>query len=209
MNEREMRAVIEGLLFAAGDEGLHPRELAEILEVDVHTVLDTVRRMQEDWKKEGRGLQIVEVAQVFQLTTLPEFAPYFERMARTPNRSQLSRAALETLAIIAYRQPITRAEIEEIRGVKCDKTIQSLQRKGLVKEVGRADGVGRPILYGTTKEFLEYFGLKRIEELPVPDTLFDWMEWEEKRRDLYLRLGVEPKERDESEKAAVFAEGGK
>ena len=209
MNEREMRAVIEGLLFAAGDEGLHPRELAEILEVDVQTVLDTVRRMQEEWKEAGRGLQIVEVAKVFQLTTLPEFAPYFERMARSPNRSQLSRAALETLAIIAYRQPITRAEIEEIRGVKCDKTIQSLQRKGLVKEVGRAEGVGRPILYGTTREFLEYFGLKHIEELPLPDTLLDWMEWEEKRRDLYLRLGVEPKEKSESEKADAPADSGK
>ncbi|GAA5346549.1 segregation and condensation protein B [Planifilum fimeticola] len=209
MNEREMRAVIEGLLFAAGDEGLHPRELAEILEVDVQTVLDTVRRMQEEWKEAGRGLQIVEVAKVFQLTTLPEFAPYFERMARSPNRSQLSRAALETLAIIAYRQPITRAEIEEIRGVKCDKTIQSLQRKGLVKEVGRAEGVGRPILYGTTREFLEYFGLKHIEELPLPDTVLDWMEWEEKRRDLYLRLGVEPKERSESEKEIVPADSGK
>ncbi|WP_425440568.1 SMC-Scp complex subunit ScpB [Planifilum fimeticola] len=204
-----MRAVIEGLLFAAGDEGLHPRELAEILEVDVQTVLDTVRRMQEEWKEAGRGLQIVEVAKVFQLTTLPEFAPYFERMARSPNRSQLSRAALETLAIIAYRQPITRAEIEEIRGVKCDKTIQSLQRKGLVKEVGRAEGVGRPILYGTTREFLEYFGLKHIEELPLPDTVLDWMEWEEKRRDLYLRLGVEPKERSESEKEIVPADSGK
>jgi len=209
LNEREMRAVIEGLLFAAGDEGLHPRELAEILEVDVQTVLDTVRRMQEEWKEAGRGLQIVEVAKVFQLTTLPEFAPYFERMARSPNRSQLSRAALETLAIIAYRQPITRAEIEEIRGVKCDKTIQSLQRKGLVKEVGRAEGVGRPILYGTTREFLEYFGLKHIEELPLPDTVLDWMEWEEKRRDLYLRLGVEPKERSESEKEIVPADSGK
>ncbi|MEW9033507.1 MAG: SMC-Scp complex subunit ScpB [Planifilum fimeticola] len=209
MNDREMRAVIEGLLFAAGDEGLHPRELAEILEVDVQTVLETVRRMQEEWKEAGRGLQIVEVAKVFQLTTLPEFAPYFERMARSPNRSQLSRAALETLAIIAYRQPITRAEIEEIRGVKCDKTIQSLQRKGLVREVGRAEGVGRPILYGTTREFLEYFGLKHIEELPLPDTLLDWMEWEEKRRDLYLRLGVEPKERSESEKAVAPADSGK
>ncbi len=195
MNDREMRAVIEGLLFAAGDEGLHLREMAEILEVDVETVSKTLRRMQEDWKKEGRGLQIVEVAKVFQLTTVPELAPYFERMARSPNRSQLTRAALETLAIIAYRQPITRAEIEEIRGVKCDKTIQSLQRKGLVKEVGRAEGVGRPILFGTTREFLEYFGLNHLEELPLPETLLDWVEWEEKRRDLYLRLGVELKEK--------------
>lgn len=202
MNDCEMRAVIEGLLFAAGDEGLHPRELAEILEVDIDTVLKTVRSMQEDWKKEGRGLQIVEVAKVLQLTTLPEYAPYFEKMARSPNRSQLTRAALETLAIIAYRQPITRVEIEEIRGVKCDKTIQSLQRKGLVKEVGRAEGVGRPILYGTTREFLDYFGLKNLDELPLPDTLFDWVEWEEKRRDMYLRLGVEPKEKVEMESEA-------
>jgi len=198
LNEREMRAVIEGLLFAAGDDGLHPQEMAEILETDVGTVLETIRKMQEDWKREGRGLQIVEVAKGFQLTTRPEFAPYFERMARNPNRSQLGQAALETLAIIAYRQPITRAEIEEIRGVKCDKTIESLKRKGLVKEVGRAKGVGRPILYSTTREFLDYFGLKHIDDLPMPDTLFDWVEWEEKRRDLYLRLGIEPKKWNES-----------
>ena len=119
-----MRAVIEGLLFAAGDEGLHLREMAEILEVDVETGLEDAPEDARGLEEEaGRGLQIVEVAKVFQLTTVPELAPYFERMARSPNRSQLTRAALETLAIIAYRQPITRAEIEEIRGVKCDKTM--------------------------------------------------------------------------------------
>jgi segregation and condensation protein B len=147
--------------------------------------------MQVEWKLERRGIQITKVAQIYQLTTLPEHAPYLEKLAQAPTRSQLSRAAIETLAIIAYRQPVTRMEIEEIRGVKSDRTVQVLQRKGLVREVGRAEGAGRPILYGTTKEFLEYFGLNHIAELPPADSIFNWREWEEDRQDLFKRLGVD------------------
>lgn len=147
--------------------------------------------MVKEWKLDQRGIQIVQVAKVYQLTTLPEHASYFEKLAHTPTRSRLSRAALETLAIIAYRQPITRMEIEEIRGVKTDRTVQLLQRKGLVRETGRAEGPGRPILLGTTKEFLDYFGLSRLEDLPAPDSLFNWQEMEQERRDLFERLGVE------------------
>ncbi|SEN20255.1 SMC-Scp complex subunit ScpB [Lihuaxuella thermophila] len=199
MDNPEMKAVIEGLLFAAGEEGLSVKEIAEVTGLAKHEVELLIHDLRVDWKEQGRGLQIVKVAQVYQMTTLPEHRSYFEKLAQAPTRSQLSRASLETLAIIAYRQPITRIEVEEIRGVKSDRTIQQLQRKGLVREVGRAEGAGRPILYGTTKEFLEYFGLNHIDELPPPDSIFNWQEWEQDRNDLYQRLGMETEEKQAEE----------
>ena len=105
------------------------------------------------------------------MTTNPDHAAYFERMAYSPTRSSLSQAALETLSIVAYRQPITRVEIEEIRGVKCDRALQSLVSKDLIEEVGRAEQIGRPILYGTTKSFLDYFGLAGLDALPEPSAM--------------------------------------
>ncbi|WP_093292424.1 SMC-Scp complex subunit ScpB [Thermoactinomyces sp. DSM 45892] len=191
MENREWKAIIEGLLFAAGDEGLSVKELSEITELSKQEVQMFVNEMMMEWKLDQRGIQMVQVAKVYQLTTLAEHNKYFEKLASAPTRSQLSRAALETLAIIAYRQPITRLEIEEIRGVKTDRTVQLLQRKGLVRETGRAEGPGRPILLGTTKEFLEYFGLNRLEDLPAPDSLFNWQEMEQERHELFERLGVE------------------
>ncbi len=173
----EHKTIIEGLLFAVGEDGLSLKEIADIIGISKDEVRLLINEMQIEWKMQRRGIQIVRVAQVYQLTTLPEHAAYFERLAQTPTRSQLSRAQLETLAIIAYRQPVTRMEIEEIRGVKSDRLIQILQRKGLIREVGRADGLGRPILYGTTRDFLEYFGFNHIAELPSPDSLL--LQWQD------------------------------
>jgi segregation and condensation protein B len=192
LKRETLKAVIEGLLFAAGEEGLKPAEIAEATEEKLAVIKELIQEMQREWKEQGRGIQIVEVAQVYQLTTLPEHRTYYEKLAQSPTRSQLSRAALETLAIIAYRQPIIRADVEEIRGVKSEKALTQLKRKGLIKEVGRAEGAGRPILYGTTREFLEYFGLKSLEELPAPDSIFNWAEMEAERQELFQRLGVEP-----------------
>ncbi|WP_396654027.1 SMC-Scp complex subunit ScpB [Mechercharimyces sp. CAU 1602] len=186
----EKKPIIEGMLLAAGEEGLTARELGEVLELSTKEVRTLIEDLQMEWKASGRGMQIVRVADAYQLTTLAEHAPYLSKMASSSQRAQMSRAALETLAIIAYRQPITRMEIEEVRGVKCDKTIQSLVRKGLIRDVGRAEGLGRPILYGTSKSFLEYFGLSHLQELPEPDSLFEWAEWEHEREALYQRLGV-------------------
>lgn len=152
----------------AGDEGLTKRQLADIMQVDADFASELVYDLQRDLEREERGVQITEVASSYRMTTHPEHAPYFERMAYTPTRSQLSQAALETLSIVAYRQPITRIDIEEVRGVKSDRAIQSLVSKDLIEEVGRAEAIGRPILYGTTKSFLDYFGLPSIKELPEP-----------------------------------------
>ncbi|MBD1372953.1 SMC-Scp complex subunit ScpB [Hazenella sp. IB182357] len=186
-----MKAVIEGLLFAAGDDGLSSKELADITDQTVNEIDLLIHELRVDWKEQDRGLQIVKVAQVYQMTTRSDHTTYFEKMAQSPNRSQLSRASLETLAIVAYRQPITRVQIEEIRGVKSDRTLQMLQRKGLIKEKGREPGPGRPILYGTSTAFLTYFGLTTLEELPPLDSIFQWQEWEQERQQLYKRLGID------------------
>jgi segregation and condensation protein B len=167
-----IKGIIEGILFLTGDEGIEARQLAQILELTEEEVVDLLEDMKADYRRHKRGLQIVEVAKAYQLTTLPEHAPFFEKLASSPTRATLSQAALETLAIIAYRQPITRADIEEIRGVKCEKAIQTLLSKSLIREAGRAEGIGRPILYTTTREFLEYFGLRELSDLPpLPEHL--------------------------------------
>ncbi|GKU79590.1 SMC-Scp complex subunit ScpB [Paenibacillus sp. L3-i20] len=168
MDYQKLKSIIEGLLFMAGDEGLTKRQLADILELDADFASELVYDLQRDLEREARGIQITEVASAYRMTTHPEHAPYFERMAYSPTRAQLSQAALETLSIVAYRQPITRIDIEEIRGVKSDRAIQSLVSKDLIEEVGRAEAIGRPILYGTTKSFLDYFGLASIKGLPEP-----------------------------------------
>ncbi|QQE72825.1 SMC-Scp complex subunit ScpB [Brevibacillus composti] len=168
MDYDKLKGVIEGLLFISGDEGIDAKQISEILEIPEDEVVDLIEDMKADFRRAGRGVQIVEVAKAYQLTTLPEHVPYFERLATSPSQSTLSQAALETLAIIAYRQPITRSEIEEIRGVKCEKALNTLLSKLLIREAGRAEGVGRPILYATTKEFLEHFGLRELSDLPEP-----------------------------------------
>ena len=160
--------MIEGLLFVSGSEGLEAKQVAAILEIEVDDAVDLLYDLQSDFRMQERGIRIVEVAGAFQLTTRPEHAPFFERLAYQPQNATLSQAALETLAIIAYKQPITRTGVEEVRGVKSERALHTLIAKQLIKEVGRAEGPGRPILYGTTREFLEYFGLRGLDELPPP-----------------------------------------
>ncbi|MBH0329297.1 segregation protein A [Brevibacillus brevis] len=173
MDYDKLKGVIEGLLFISGDEGIDAKEISEITEVSAEEVIDLIEDMKADFRRAGRGIQIVEVAKAYQLTTLPEHVPYFERLATSPGQSTLSQAALETLAIVAYKQPLTRSEIEEIRGVKCEKALNTLLSKQLIREAGRAEGIGRPILYATTKEFLEHFGLRELGDLPEPPVNLD------------------------------------
>jgi len=193
-----MKAVIEGLLFVAGSEGLEPKQLAAILDLAPDDALDLLYDLQSDFAREGRGLVIAEVAGAFQLTTRPEHVPFFEKLAVQPQSATLSQAALETLAIIAYKQPITRVGIEEIRGVKSERALHNLIAKQLIKEVGRAEGPGRPILYGTTKEFLEYFGLRGLDELPPPPA---FIPQEQVAEDEHLLFQTEDLFRDEEPEA--------
>ncbi|CAG7641681.1 SMC-Scp complex subunit ScpB [Paenibacillus allorhizosphaerae] len=188
MDFGQMKSVIEGLLFVAGDEGLNAKQLAEVLEQDPKFTAELVLDLQSDLKRQKRGLQIVELAGTFQLATIPEHAPYFEKLAHSPSRASLSQAALETLAIVAYRQPITRVDIEEIRGVKSDRALQTLVAKDLIQEVDRADAPGRPILYGTTKAFLDYFALASIQDLPETSLFENDDNLEEETRLLFEKL---------------------
>jgi segregation and condensation protein B len=160
------KGILEALLFAAGDEGLSVKQIASVLEITEYQATDIVESLKEEYLSDVRGIQVIEIAGVYQMTTKKEHSDYLKRLVETSSTQGLSQAALETLAIIAYKQPITRAEIDEIRGVKTDRPIHTLVTKVLIKEVGRAEGSGRAYLYGTTKEFLDYFGLNSIDELP-------------------------------------------
>lgn len=163
----ELLGALECLLFVA-HEPLSVKRLAEILELKEAEVEELLDMLSREYEKSGRGIQLVEVAGGYQVCTRPEFAAYVEKLYK-PQAQALSRAALETLAIIAYKQPITRAEVEQIRGVKVDGVINTLMEKGLLEEVGRKEGPGRPILYGTSNKFLQHFGLKSLDELPDPE----------------------------------------
>jgi segregation and condensation protein B len=161
------RGIIESLLFAAGDEGLTMKQICEVLEMEEVKAEQLLKELKKEYdESENRGITLVQMAGAFQLVTKKVHSPYLKKLVESPHTSNLSQAALETLAIVAYKQPITRMEIEEIRGVKTERPLHTLMAKALIKEVGRAEGAGRAYLYGTTKEFLDYFGLKSIEELP-------------------------------------------
>ncbi|MBX5436151.1 MAG: SMC-Scp complex subunit ScpB [Alicyclobacillaceae bacterium] len=165
-----MAAALEAVLFAAGHEGMKTRELAELFQVPEEQVRSWCEQLQRVYEERAGGLAIVEIAGAWQIVTRPEFAPYLTRMAQRPAAATLSHAALEVLAVIAYRQPVSRADIEAVRGVQSDRAIQTLIQRHLVREVGREDTPGRPILYGTTDTFLQVFGLRSLADLPpVPE----------------------------------------
>ncbi|WP_071395638.1 SMC-Scp complex subunit ScpB [Bacillus tuaregi] len=161
------KGIVESLLFAAGDEGLTLKHLSQVLEIDETLAEQVLEELMAEYTENiNRGITLVQLAGTYQLATKKEHAIYLKKLVESPHTTALSQAALETLAIIAYKQPITRMEIEDIRGVKTERPLQTLIAKALIKEIGRAEGAGRAYLYGTTKEFLDYFGLKSIEELP-------------------------------------------
>jgi segregation and condensation protein B len=163
--------IVEAVLFAS-DAPLTADEIARADEMlDEDQVEDALNYLRAEYDDAARSFELIEVAEGYQLLTRPEFAPYLERFDNVPRPSRLSGPALETLAIIAYRQPIGRIEVEYIRGVGASGVIRSLQDRRLIEVVGRAEGLGRPLLYGTTSFFLEHFGFKSLEDLPRPDEL--------------------------------------
>ncbi|MFT8321490.1 MAG: SMC-Scp complex subunit ScpB [Bacillus sp. (in: firmicutes)] len=167
MKANKWKGIIEGLLFAAGDEGLTIKQLTHVLTMESKAAESILQQLKDDYAtNQDRGITIIEIAGTYQMATKKEHSMYLKKLVESPHASTLSQAALETLAIIAYKQPITRAEIEEVRGVKTERPLHTLAAKALIKEVGRAEGAGRAILHGTTKEFLDHFGLKDLKELP-------------------------------------------
>jgi len=163
--------IVEAVLFAS-DAPLKAEEIARADgALDEEVVEDAIRALQAEYAEGERAFQVVELAEGFQILTRGEFAPYLERFDTVPRPSRLSGPALETLAIIAYRQPIGRIEIEYVRGVACGGVIRTLQDRGIIDVVARGEGVGRPLLYGTTQRFLDHFGFRSIEDLPRPEEL--------------------------------------
>ena len=169
--EPPLTAVVEALLFAA-EEPLPLRRLAAAVEEASPAELrEALARLNDEYEAAGRAFRIHEIAGGYQLRTRPELAPWIARLAGRPTRARLSHPALETLAIVAYKQPVTRAELEEIRGVGVEAVLRTLLERDLVTIVGRDEGLGRPLLYGTTDAFLSYFGLRSTGDLPRLDEL--------------------------------------
>lgn len=164
--KQERLGILEGLLFAVGDEGISIQQLEYVLEVNELEIKSLFIELKERYSNISSGIDIIEVAGVYKMTTKKDHAVYLKRLIQNPNQRGLSNAALEVLAIIAYRQPITRHEIENIRGASSDNVLRKLLTFSLIEEAGRLEGPGRPILFRTTDDFLDYFGIKTLEELP-------------------------------------------
>ena len=165
MKIEKLEGAIEAILFTMGDS-VEVSRIARAIEQDVDTTRKIIRNMMDKYKNEDRGIAILELGDSFQMCTNPELYEYLIKIAKQPKKIVLTDVVLETLSIIAYKQPITRIELEKIRGVKCDHAVNKLIEFNLVKEVGRLDAPGRPLLFGTTEEFLRRFGVSSLEELP-------------------------------------------
>ncbi len=179
MENSELKAIIEALLFVAGDP-LSIDKIKTILEdEDKKTIQSMLWELQQEYDMRLSGMRIVEVAGGFQIASRPELAQWIKRLRKVKQSSRLSKPSLETLAIIAYKQPIVKAEIEDIRGVDSSGVIKGLLDKHMIKIIGRKDVAGRPILYATTREFLQYFGLREISDLPTLKEFTELMPEEE------------------------------
>lgn len=165
MELKKLEAAIEAILFTMGDS-VELSRIAAAVEHDADTVKKVIHNMMDRYEDQDRGIQILELENSYQLCTKPEMYDYLVKIAKVPKKQILTDVLLETLSIIAYKQPITRAELEKIRGVKCDHAVSKLMEYQLVTDVGRLEAPGRPLLFGTTEEFLRQFGIRSVEDLP-------------------------------------------
>ena len=159
--------VLEGILFVVGDEGITLNQICDILNVDLEEAKRLLMELKKSYDEDNHGIRISYLGDAFKLTTKKEHKEFYQKLIENPESNTLSPAALEVLAIIAYNQPITRLEVDEMRGVNNGQMIRKLIAKGLIKEAGKSTMPGRPNLYATTSEFLDYFGLSSISELPT------------------------------------------
>lgn len=181
------KAILEGLLFVVGEDGLTLDQIQEVIGISEEEAKETLTELKHDYEDDLRGIRIDFLGNRFKLTTKSEHKEYFQKLIENPETNVLSQAALETLAIIAYNAPITRIQIDALRGVGSTSIVRKLVAKGFIKESGRSDLPGRPILYETTSEFLDYFGLSTIEDLPNIEEYIDSdnEEVEDEETDLY------------------------
>lgn len=165
MEREKQEAVLEAILFTMG-ESVELRQLAEVIEETPKKTKTILEEMKTRWEIEGRGVELICLNDAWQMCTRPEFYEYLIRIAKAPRRYALTDTLLETLSIVAYKQPVTKLDVERIRGVNCDHAINRLVEFDLVTELGRLDAPGRPLLFGTTEQFLRVFGVSSLEELP-------------------------------------------
>ncbi|HML48518.1 MAG TPA: SMC-Scp complex subunit ScpB [Clostridia bacterium] len=168
MDRRERCNIIEAILFVAGEPVLHS-DLERALDITPVELDEALGALQNEYDFERRGMRLLRFGQSVQMATRPDYAQYIEKILQPVQKQSLSQAAMETLAVIAYKQPATRGEIEQIRGVKCDYSVQSLLNKGLIQELGRKETLGRPMMFGTTDAFLRHFGIASLDALPPLD----------------------------------------
>ncbi len=189
MTLSNMQAIIEAVLFTMG-EVVETSKLALAIDQDISTTRKIVRNIMDTYNNESHGLKIIEIADGFQMCTKPECFEGIVKVATQPKKHVLTDVVIETLSIIAYKQPVTKMEIEKIRGVKCDHAVNKLIEFNLVTELGRLDAPGRPLLFGTTEEFLRTFGLQSVEELPEinQDKLTDFQIEAEEETQLTLNI---------------------
>ena len=169
-SKKNLKSALESMMFVWG-QPLDAKTAADVCNSGKQEVYACFKELQEEYEQEGRGIRIREVNGAFQFATPEETADYIERLCTPVKTKRLSQSALEVLAIIAYKQPVTKGEIEAIRGIKCERVIEGLAKKELIAEVGRSNAIGRPILYGTTDSFLKNFGFTSTKELPEIDDI--------------------------------------
>ena len=170
MNSKTIKSAFESMMYVWG-EPLKAKQAGEVLDIDEQEALELFRELKDEYDQEGRGLEIREINGAFQFVTREKNAEYIERLCTPVKSKRLSQSALEVLAIVAYRQPVTKGEIEAIRGIKCDRVMEGLVSKGIVEPLGRSQAVGRPVLYGTNDLFLKNFGFSSLKDLPEIDDI--------------------------------------
>ena len=178
----EYIGIIEGILYVVGDEGISFEQLLDILEIEESKLIEVLNILKKTYENEVRGFRLEFLGNKYKLTTKKEHSKYFEKLIENDRKDNLTQSALETLAIVAYKSPITRSQIDEIRGVDSVYQIKRLMYRNLIKEAGKSNLPGRPILYTVTEEFLDYLGLETMEQLPVINEV---EVQEEKETDLY------------------------
>ena len=200
-SKKTMKSALETLMFMWG-EPLDVKDAAEVLEAERAEVRELFRELMTEYEQEGRGIRIREAGDAFGYVTHVENDMFVQKLCTPVRVRRLSQAALEVLAIIAYRQPVTRSEIDSIRGIKSERVLDGLMDKGLVEVTGRSEGVGRPLLYGTTREFLKKFGFASLKDLPeVPEYEELRREREEEGGQLFMNFDAEEHEAAEPEEA--------
>lgn len=172
--KKTIKSAFESMMFVWG-EPLDVKLAAEIFNISRQEAYGHFKELQSEYEQEGRGLQIREINRSFQLVTKPENTEYIEKLCTPVKRRRLTQSALEVLAIVAYKQPVTKGEIEAVRGIRCDRVLDGLKKKDLVTELGKSSAIGRPILYGTTDSFLKNFGFTNLKELPDIDDIEEVM----------------------------------